>query len=68
MILIEHIALYIMIGIALNLLYDFIIRYLKHKSKKYPDFNDVDKLKSILIWPIGFIVFFIAFIKALLRR
>ena len=68
MILIEHIALYLMIGVGLNLMYEFIIRRLEYLNKKVPDFNDFDKLTSILIWPIGFIIFLIAFIKALLKR
>ena len=57
-----------MIGVVLNLLYDGIIKHLKDNSKKAPEFNDVDKLKSIIIWPIGFIVFLIHFLKALFRR
>jgi len=65
---IEHIALYLMIGVLLNLMYGAIIMYFDYHNKKRPEFNNVDKLKSILIWPIGFIVFLTAFIKALLRR
>ena len=59
----SYIIWYLFIGTVLQLIWDWIDRYLT--VERYTDvLNDWDRLLSILIWPIGLFVFLYSFLTS----
>ena len=65
MTLLYYISLYLFIGACLQVMYDFIDR--KFVVEKKHRLDDYDKIISILIWPIGFLIFLYSFIIAFIN-
>tara|TARA_R100000315_G_scaffold40913_1_gene17693 strand:+ start:90 stop:302 length:213 start_codon:yes stop_codon:yes gene_type:complete len=65
MTLLYYISLYLFIGACFQVMYDFIDR--KFIVEKKHRLDDYDKIISILIWPIGFLIFLYSFIIAFIN-
>jgi hypothetical protein len=61
---IQNILWYLVIGCALDLFYVQVESWLKEQDKLKGSLTDMDRMISILLWPIGICYFIVGFIRS----
>tara|TARA_R110000744_G_scaffold217236_2_gene335967 strand:+ start:599 stop:811 length:213 start_codon:yes stop_codon:yes gene_type:complete len=61
-----YISLYLAIGACIQVIYDLIEKY--YFKDEVSRFNEFDKLTSILLWPVGLVIFLTSFFTAFINR
>jgi|MDSZ01.1.fsa_nt_gb hypothetical protein len=59
-----YFILYFFIGACLNIFYEIITYYLDKQGKLKDHLTDYDKFISIIIWPLGLLIFLLSFFRA----
>lgn len=66
--MIYYIGIYFVIGVILNLVYEFLFWWLKKNGRFIEDLTDYEKIYSLIFWPLGLFAVIRGYIKHFYKK